>query len=125
MKLIFCVLISIRGFRRWLFILEGRHTIREQMNIPPLQAWAIATIYGYRINKTTKAQGLGLHSDEEIQSMMFKELRAVSRILGNKKFLLGDEPCGDDAAVFGFLGGFVFGHYRDSPYGKLISGNIK
>lgn len=49
------------------------------------------------------AQGIGRHSYDEFVEMMNSSFEALSNILGNKKFLLGDEPCEDDAAVFGLL----------------------
>ncbi|XP_037029197.1 failed axon connections homolog isoform X2 [Bradysia coprophila] len=56
-----------------------------------------------RFNAMAWAQGIGRHSYDEIVEMMHSSCEALSIILGNKKFLLGDEPCEDDAAVFGLL----------------------
>ncbi|XP_021948446.1 failed axon connections homolog isoform X2 [Folsomia candida] len=49
------------------------------------------------------AQGTGRHSYEEIVSTMNESTFALSKILGNKKFILGDLPSEDDAAIFGLL----------------------
>lgn len=49
------------------------------------------------------AQGTGRHSYDEVVAIMNESGEALSKILGNKKFILGDEPCEDDAAVFGLL----------------------
>jgi len=54
-----------------------------------------------RFNQMACAQGIGRHSDEEVEGMMAESMRALSKILGNKKFLLGDEPTEEDTAVFG------------------------
>lgn len=56
-----------------------------------------------RFNAMAWAQGTGRHSYDEVNAMMVESGEALSKILGNKKFLLGDEPCEDDAAVFGLL----------------------
>jgi len=49
------------------------------------------------------AQGTGRHTYEEVVSMMTESMMSLSKIIGNKKFLLGDEPCEDDAAIFGLM----------------------
>ena len=55
---------------------------------------------------------------------MSKDLRVLSKILGNKKFILGDEPCQEDAGIFGQLSEFFWG-LPHSPYEKLLNGNNK
>lgn len=113
----------LRGMRNWLFLGDGRpQIVQEQVSVPKWQSWIFVKLYGHKIKGRIRAQGLGLHSDQEMQALMIKDLRTVSRIIGKKKFLLGDEPCSDDAAVFGFLAGFVLAFMRDSPYGKFIQG---
>lgn len=80
--------------------------------------------YGRQIKKDTWAQGLTRHSNEQIEAMMMKDLRTISAILGKNKFIIGDEPCEDDAAIFGNLAGFVWGIQSESNYGKLVKGNL-
>ncbi|CAH1252229.1 FAXC [Branchiostoma lanceolatum] len=48
-------------------------------------------------------QGIGRHSTEEVEGIMDKDLKAISRFLGTKPYLMGDEPTEVDAAVFGQL----------------------
>jgi len=68
----------------------------------------------------TWAQGLSRHTEPEIDDLIKRDMSAVADILGNKKFLLGDEPCEADASVFGFMAGFVWDAAQHSPYGELI-----
>ncbi|KAJ6640049.1 Failed axon connections like [Pseudolycoriella hygida] len=56
-----------------------------------------------RFNAMAWAQGTGRHSYDEVVSIMNDSVESLSKIIGNKKFLLGNEPCDDDAAVFGLL----------------------
>ena len=49
--------------------------------------------------------GIGRHTEEEMYAIAEPDLLAVSRILGDKKFLFGDKPCLADAALFGFIVG--------------------
>lgn len=56
-----------------------------------------------RFNGMAWAQGTGRHSYDETIQIIRGCLEALSNIIGNKKFILGNEPCDDDAAVFGLL----------------------
>jgi glutathione S-transferase len=44
-----------------------------------------------------------VHSRDEIYSIGNKNLQAISDFLGNKKFMMGDEPSQVDASMFGIL----------------------
>ena len=46
--------------------------------------------------------GLGRHTREEQQEIGLHCLGAVSKVLGNNKFLFGDNPCDEDCCIFGF-----------------------
>jgi len=56
-----------------------------------------------QILKSTKAQGLGRHSASDRDRLVIRDIDALSTILGDKKFLMGDRPCGADATVFAFV----------------------
>jgi glutathione S-transferase len=49
------------------------------------------------------AQGIGRHSDDEITKLACKSLDAVSDILADRRYLLGEKTCGADASVFAFV----------------------
>lgn len=55
--------------------------------------------------------------------MTSDDLRAVSVILGNKKFICGDGPCEDDCAIFGVLAQCVWG-LPGSCYENLVHGEL-
>ncbi len=63
----------------------------------------LATLMKREINKMFYYQGIGRHTHEEQQRIGLKELQAVNDVLGDNKFLMGDKPCDEDAAVFGLL----------------------
>lgn len=48
-------------------------------------------------------QGLGRHSERDINLVLDEGLAALSAILGDKRYLLGAQPCTADACAFGFL----------------------
>nr|WP_298681773.1 glutathione S-transferase family protein [uncultured Dongia sp.] len=47
--------------------------------------------------------GIGRHSDEDILFLGTRSLYSLSQMLGDKPYLMGDEPCGTDATAFGML----------------------
>ena len=52
-------------------------------------------------------QGLGRHSEEEINLIADKTFQSLSDILGDKPYFFGDTPCTFDATAFGFLAEFI------------------
>ena len=52
--------------------------------------------------------GTGRHSYDEVAAMGNESLESLSKIIGDKPFLLGNEPCEDDAAIFGLLAQGVY-----------------
>jgi glutathione S-transferase len=58
--------------------------------------------------------GLGRHAPHEIVELGTRSLSALSMLLGWKPYLMGDRPCGLDAAAFGALAGLMTPFF-DSP----------
>lgn len=50
-----------------------------------------------------QAQGMGRHSPEEILELGGRTLESLSALLGKRPWLMGEEPCGTDAAMSGML----------------------
>lgn len=48
-------------------------------------------------------QGLGRHTHDEMNKLAKLDIDSVSNILGDKLFILGDEPCGYDASIHACL----------------------
>jgi len=94
------------------------------MHIPPLVLSIMAFVMGRRVKKAIWVQGLGRHTMETMVQMVSDDLRNLSVLLGNKKFLLGDEPCEEDAAIFGMLAQILYAAF-ESPYEKLLQGNTQ
>lgn len=47
--------------------------------------------------------GFGRHSEAEMTTMASRAFDALSQILGDNKYLMGNEPCGADATAFAFV----------------------
>ena len=56
-----------------------------------------------QVRKNVFVVGVGRHSELEILALGLRSLAALSVILGEKRYLMGDRPCGADATVFGAL----------------------
>lgn len=54
-------------------------------------------------NKKLEAQGTGRHSRDEIMAMGIGDMDAISELLGDKPFLLGDKPRSVDCTLFAFM----------------------
>ncbi|XP_013418980.1 failed axon connections homolog isoform X3 [Lingula anatina] len=62
-----------------------------------------------------KAQGMGRHTSKEVMSIFQQDIQALGTFLGQKPFLMGDEPCEADCAVFGMLAQVVW-QMPNSPH---------
>ena len=99
------------------FVHGSSKNLQQVMHVPALIRIGAKSL----VSKRSLAQGIGEHSPSDIVEIMSKDLRVVSKILGTKKFILGDEPCVEDAGIFGQLSEFVWG-LPNSPYERLING---
>jgi len=52
--------------------------------------------------------GIGRHQDQEVWEMSFKDLKALSYLLGTKPYFLGSFPTTVDCVIFGHLAQFMF-----------------
>jgi len=51
----------------------------------------------------THAQGMGRHTQDEVQQIGMADLQAISDYLGDKPFFMGDKPTTVDATLYGYL----------------------
>jgi len=117
----------IWGLLLWRYIYTKGKDCLKFMPFPPLILKYLLMTFVPQLKKAVHGQGIGRHSQDEVVKIMCDDLRTISTFLGDKKFLLGDEPCEEDAAVFGHLAEIVW-NCPNSPYEKLVYeelGNIK
>ena len=79
-------------------------------------------IFQKKMRSNLDAQGLGRHSKDELYAIGENDLKAVSDILGNKEFLLGDRPSTFDCTVFGFCANVLYSGF-ESPLATYLNGN--
>ncbi|XP_078255821.1 failed axon connections homolog [Rhinoraja longicauda] len=65
--------------------------------------WILCHLTKGIVKREMYGHGIGRFSKEEIYTLMEKDMRALSVILGDKKYIMGPRPSTVDAAVFGQL----------------------
>ena len=55
------------------------------------------------VRANLRAVGIGRHTEPEIVALGQRSLAALSSLIGDKPYLMGERPCGADASVFGML----------------------
>jgi glutathione S-transferase len=68
----------------------------------------------FRVAENYLISGLGRHAPDEDVDLAVRSLYALSVQLGDKPYLMGEEPCGTDATAFGALAG-ILTPFFDSP----------
>jgi glutathione S-transferase len=80
-----------------------------------------------RVRDYLHGHGLGRHTNAEITQLAAKDLAALSALLGDKPYMMGDRPCGADATMFGMVAGVLTPHFdmplraAASQHGNLVA----
>jgi glutathione S-transferase len=107
-------------FERWLVnenFDRGPRTFFDPIPAPirPL----IVGVARRKVRRNLHGQGFGRHSPEEIAALGIRACEAVADVLGDRTYLLGDTPCGADAAAFAFIAGVLCPVF-ESPVRRAI-----
>lgn len=86
--------------------------------------YVVSWLASHYLRQNLWGHGIGRHSREEIYSIAERDLRAVSQVLGTKRFIMGSKPCLLDAAIFGLVAVFLW-NVPHSPQAKLIRSQLK
>jgi glutathione S-transferase len=97
------------------FVFNKLIWVDQSMHMPFL----VRLYMPYAIKHRSEAQGMGAHTEKEIEQLVMVDLRAVSAILGENHFICGDRPCEYDCGIFAVLAQVVWGK-PDSRYKKLF-----
>jgi glutathione S-transferase len=60
-----------------------------------------------QIRENVRTVGIGRHSEAEVLGLGVRSLQALSALLGDKPFMMGERPTSVDAAAFGMLAGLM------------------
>ncbi len=88
----------------------------RQVGVPAFAAGFVTGLIRRDVVKSVRNQGVGRHSEAQINAIGIKLLTAVADWLGDKPFMLGEQPRTLDATAYAFLIGIL-----DAP----IEGPIK
>jgi len=67
-----------------------------------------------KVRRNLHGHGISRHSEGEMTAMSNRAFDALSQILGDNAYLMGNEPCGADATAFAFIAGSLCPLF-DSP----------
>jgi glutathione S-transferase len=73
------------------------------------------------VRGVVRAVGVGRHCEAEIVALGVRSLAALSVILGERPYLMGERPCGADATVFGVLA-FILTPFFDGELRRRAEG---
>lgn len=107
----------------WRFGVDGARSFLGDMEAPKVFRF-LMPIIKRNILKSARTQGLGAHSHQEIEAIGRKDLAALSAILGDNSFLMGEEPTEVDCSIFGFLCQVIWGSPPESPYFKVMESEL-
>ena len=82
--------------------------------MPPEMQKDIKADIQRRVAENIRAVGVGRHSEAEVLGLGVRSLQALSALLGDKVFLMGERPTSVDAIAFGVLAGLMT-PYFDAP----------
>lgn len=93
-----------RGLVLWRYVYSKGSNLGEIFpNLSPLELETFRKNCSEKYKTFTWYQGLGRHDPELVYHFMSNDLKIVSLLLGSKPYILGDQPCADDCAIFGML----------------------
>ncbi len=75
--------------------------------VPALMRPFIISTVKRQVRRDLKGQGMGRHSEAEIVELASRGIDSISVFLAEKPYLMGEKPCGADAAVFSTIAGLL------------------
>jgi glutathione S-transferase len=99
-----------QAFEHQLFLGRGgaERLTEFASTLPTVLRWIVPRVMLKQLRTQLHARGLGRHDESEIIAQGKADLDALSRLLGENEYVLGDRPSSIDACVFGFLGVTIY-----------------
>jgi glutathione S-transferase len=88
--------------------------------MPRLMRKFVGNMIRKSMRKTSYRQGIGRHSEEEIYALGIADLTALTDVLADKPYFLGDEPTSIDASAYAMLANLLWGPV-DSPLTRYVA----
>lgn len=80
--------------------------------VPALLRGVLSKMIRGRARKTLHAQGSGRYSEAERLAIAHRGVQALSTLLGDKSYLMGEQPCGADAMFFASMTSALCLHFK-------------
>jgi glutathione S-transferase len=74
-----------------------------------------------KVRKMLHAHGIGRHSEAEMTQMADRAWDALSNVLGDRKYFMGDSPSGVDATAFAFIASALSKTFESPVHAKAQS----
>lgn len=84
------------------------------VRVPFVMRPFVVAMVGRQLRRTLSGQGIGRHSQAEIDRMSQRAVAALAGVLGEKPWLMGAEPCGADATAWAFVLGGMCETFRST-----------
>lgn len=88
--------------------------------VPEPQRAGIRAAARENVARNYLASGLGRHSQDEALELTGRSLMALSLLLADKPYLMGERPCGADATAFAMLAGILAPHFESPLRTRLM-----
>jgi len=82
--------------------------------IRPLVIWKVRG----NVRRNLHAHGFGRHTEAEMTAMSDRAFESLSQLLGDNRYLMGDQPCGADATAFAFIAGSLCPLFHSPAHDK-------
>ncbi|MCB9557716.1 MAG: glutathione S-transferase family protein [Deltaproteobacteria bacterium] len=110
----------VGGYEHWIAPRGFAHySAAMRSKLPPLLGWWVMKSIRKAIRGQLDAQGTGRYSAAEITALGAADFRALATILGDKPFVLGDQPTSIDAVACAFFAGIFWSGF-DSPIRNAV-----
>jgi len=76
--------------------------------LPAPLAWIVPPMARRGMRQELHGHGMGRHSREEVHALGCRDLTALADFLGDKPFMMGEQPCSLDAVVYAFLANLLW-----------------
>jgi glutathione S-transferase len=70
--------------------------------------WFVPSLARRGLIKELHGHGMGRHTPEEIYAIGKRDISALADFLGNKPYMMGNEPCSLDASAYAFFANLVW-----------------
>lgn len=107
----------------WRFVVDNCKAVEEGMKMSPAFSFLLRG-FKIQVKKALYMQGMGRHTQQEVEDFARKDLSSLSTWLGDKPYFMGDDPTELDCAMFGMLSQIQW-NATGPPYRQMIESDFK